>query len=74
VAEDEIEESDLSDLEDLTVQLGSEFEEDSSLSEVERSKDADLEAVLLGKRSRKSRPHVEIEYDTEPEPRTKLIA
>ena len=68
VAEDEIEESDISDLEELGGGL-----EGSSLSEVESSKEAEIEAVLLGKRSRKSRPRVEIEYDTEPT-RTKLLA
>jgi hypothetical protein len=66
VAEDEVEESDLSDLEDWTsLRTG---EESSFLG----SESEEEEVVAVGKK--RTRPHVEIEYETELEPRTKLKA
>ncbi|KAH9362961.1 hypothetical protein HPB48_014257 [Haemaphysalis longicornis] len=59
VAADDMEESDLSDLEDLG-------EESSSEEEADREKEA--EAQL-----RRKRPHVEIEYEQEAEPSTSKI-
>ena len=69
MAEDEIEESDLSDLEDWTDRHGGDGEKSPTEVENDEAESVDQEEVLLGKR--KSRPHVEIEYETE-EPRTKL--
>ncbi len=65
VPEDEMEESDVSDLEDWA-----DREEPSLL---ESGEDEEEERVAIGKK-RTRRPHVEIEYETELEPRSKLKA
>ena len=63
VAEGEIEESDLSDLEDW-----------GESSRAELSSEEEEERVVVGKK-RSRKPHVEVEYETElVEPRTKLKA
>lgn len=74
MAEDEIEESDLSDLEDWMGQGAADGGSgESPASEVE-SGGWEEERVVLGKRTRRPHAHVEIEYETEPETRTKLKA
>ena len=62
VPDDEVEESDLSDLED--------WGEGELSSELESEEE---ERVVIGKK-RTRKPHVEIEYETELEPRSKLKA
>ena len=68
IAEEELEESDLSDLEDWTSLRTDEGEVSSVLEE---SEEEEAERVVLG-RKRTRNPHVEIEYETELEARTKL--
>lgn len=70
VAENEIEESDLSDLEDWGESSRAELSSEEESEEEEREEE---ERVVVGKK-RTRKPHVEIEYETELEPRTKLKA
>ena len=73
VAEDEIEESDLSDLEDWMGQGAVDRDSgEGPSSEVESGDWEEEERVVLGKRTKRPHAHVEIEYETERESRTKL--
>lgn len=72
VADDEIEESDLSDIEDWGSLKMEEDRGESFSSAVESETDEEERLVIGRKRTRK--PVLEIEYETELEPRAKLKA